>query len=147
MEEAFPPFPPFLPSPSLQATGKNLASAPSRHMIEMDRQVIRGIVTTVMLFGSLIVAWSVAGVAIEVNRIDSMLRTAVNTHTQIEVMKKKIADAGYDIEDEPSALKFMAPTITATGPTHSVLVYSTHLTVTLGFDLKGRLTSYHLERA
>jgi hypothetical protein len=106
----------------------------------MNKRLIGGIVTGVLLLALIGVAATAAGVGSEASKMDTMLKTDVTQHTQKDAVKKQLADAGYTIEQE-------SPNIKATGPNHSLVVYSTHLTLDLGFDANGGLNSYHLERA
>jgi hypothetical protein len=46
---------------------------------------------------------------------------------------------GFELNDTPTETQ-------GKGPLHSLLVYSTRLTVKLGFDEQGRNTTYHLDR-
>ena len=79
------------------------------------------------------------GVGGEASKMDALLKDDIAQHKSVAEMQKQLADAGYTVEAQAPAMK-------ATGPNHSVVVYSTHLTLALGFDDAGKLTSYHLER-
>ena len=79
------------------------------------------------------------GVGGEASKMDSLLKDDMAQHKSVLEMQKQLVDAGYTIEAP-------APSMKAVGPNHSILVYSTHLTLALGFDDAGKLTSYHLDR-
>ncbi len=96
-----------------------------------------GAVLLLLVVWVLMVAAKVGG---EASKMDSMLKADVNKHSPVAEVKQQLADAGYTIQGD-------VPNITATGPKHSLVVYTTWLTLDLGFDTSGLLTSFHLDRA
>lgn len=106
----------------------------------MNKRLIGGIVTGVLLLVVIAVAVTAAGVGGEASKMDAMLKADIGQKKQMEDVKKQLAGAGYTIEQQ-------TPTLKATGPVHSLVVYQTHLTLELGYDPSGILVSYHLERA
>lgn len=97
---------------------------------------IGGILLLILIW-VILVAANVGG---EASKMDSMLKSDVNKHASLAEVKQQLANAGYVVQGD-------APKMTATGPKHSLLVYTTWLTLDLGFDSSGLLTSYHLDRA
>jgi hypothetical protein len=96
-----------------------------------------GAVILLLVIWVVIVAMGVGG---EASKMDSMLKADVTKHATVDEVKQQLTQAGYAMQGD-------APTIKATGPKHSLVVYSTYLTLDLGFGQDGTLTSYHLDRA
>ena len=91
----------------------------------------------------ILIAWvgiTVAGVAGEASKADSFLTDAIASHMPQADVSQKLKDMGFEMSDSPGAS-------TGTGPTHSLIVYSTHLTVNLTYDKDGKATSYHLDKS
>ena len=105
----------------------------------MKKGLIFGGVGGLLLLIVIMVAVLAIGVGGEASKMDALLKNDISQHKSVEDMQKQLADAGYTIEAQAPAMK-------AVGPNHSIVVYSTHLTLALGFDDTGKLTSYHLER-
>jgi hypothetical protein len=106
----------------------------------MNKGLIFGIVGGLVV---IIVAWVAivaANVGGEASKMDSMLKDDIKQHKAVDEVKKQLTDAGYTIEGA-------APNFKATGPKHSLVVYTTWLTLDLGFDADGTIHSYHLDRA
>ena len=76
----------------------------------------------------------------EASKADALLKEAVANHMAQPELSQKLKDMGFEMSDQPEAS-------TGNGPVHSLLVYSTHLTVNLTFDKDGKANSYHLDRA
>jgi len=85
------------------------------------------------------VAFVAATVGGEASKMDTMLKADMAQRMDMDAVEKQITDAGFKINEE-------SPDVKATGPDHSMVVYSTHLTLDLTFDRSGVLTSYHLDR-
>ncbi|MDR3688826.1 MAG: hypothetical protein P4L46_05555 [Fimbriimonas sp.] len=98
--------------------------------------IVGGVVFLVLVF-VIVVA---AGVGGEASKMDALLKADVQQHKSVDDVKKQLADAGYTIQQD-------VPSVKAIGPKHSLLVYTTRLTLDLGFNQTGALTSYHLDRA
>ena len=92
----------------------------------------------------LVILIAVGGLAIsvggEASKMDQMMKDDLSQHKLIQDVQKQISDAGFTVQEQTPKLK-------ATGPKHSIIVYSTNLTLELGFDESGKMTSYHLDRA
>lgn len=91
----------------------------------------------------ILIAWiliTVSAVAGEASKADAFLKDATANHMPQADVSQKLKDMGFQMTDSPGAS-------TGNGPTHSLLVYSTHLTVNLTFDKDGKATSYHLDKS
>lgn len=91
----------------------------------------------------ILVAWvgmTVAAVAGEASTADAFLKNATATRMPQADVSQKLKDMGFTMTDS-------AGSSTGNGPTHSLLVYSTHLTVNLTFDKDGKATAYHLDKS
>ena len=64
----------------------------------------------------------------------------MNKHSPVAEVKQQLADAGYTIQGD-------VPKITATGPNIRWSFTLLWLTLDLGFDTSGLLTSFHFEWA
>ena len=80
-----------------------------------------------------------AGVAGEASQVDQVLKDSMNQHMMQAQLSQKLSSMGFKMTDGPEKS-------TGDGPTHSMLIYSTHLTVQLTFDADGKNTGYHLDR-
>jgi len=106
----------------------------------MKKGWIFGIVVGVLLLAIVSVAVVAAGVGGEASKMDTLMKDDLQQHKSVADVQKQLADAGYTIQEQTPKLK-------AVGPNHSLVVYSTHLTLDLGFDESGKMISYHLDRA
>ena len=91
----------------------------------------------------LILVWvglTASAMASEGNTADTFLKGAVNTKMPQAEVEQKLRDMGFQMTDSPGAA-------TGTGPTHSLLVYSSHLVVNLTYDQDGKTHSYHLDKS
>ncbi|HLK14523.1 MAG TPA: hypothetical protein VKT78_06935, partial [Fimbriimonadaceae bacterium] len=90
----------------------------------------------------LILVWVVAtaaSVASEASKADQILKDAESKHvTQAEV-DGQLRALGFELTETPMETQ-------GKGPVHSLLVYSTRLTVRLGFDEQGHNNAYRLDR-
>ncbi len=75
----------------------------------------------------------------EASAADKLLKQTLNQHLTQPEIDAKLHNLGFAMSDSPASSK-------GVGPTHSVLLYSTHLTVDLEFDAQGKNTSYHIDR-
>ena len=71
--------------------------------------------------------------------MDKMLKDDVTRHAPVAEVQSQLAAAGYKVEGQLPKLK-------ATGPTHTVIVYSTSLWVELTFNEDGTMSGFHLDR-
>jgi len=102
-----------------------------------------GIWLGVVVVFVILIAWvgiTVSAVAGEASRADAFLKDATANHMAQADVSQKLKDMGFEMSDSPG-------TSTGTGPTHSLLVYSTHLTVNLTYDKDGKAHSYHLDKS
>lgn len=102
----------------------------------------KGIWIGVSVFVVAILVWVVvvvAGVGGEAAKMDAMMKDDVQQHKSLDEVKKQLTDAGYTIQGDDKSMK-------ADGPKHSLLVYTTWLTINLGFDENAVLRTYHLDR-
>ena len=91
----------------------------------------------------ILIAWvgiTAAGIGGEASRADAFLKDATVNHMAQADVSQQLKDMGFQMSDSAGAS-------TGTGPTHSLIVYSTHLTVNLTFDKDGKTTSYHLDKS
>jgi hypothetical protein len=91
----------------------------------------------------ILIAWigiTVSAVAGEASTADAFLTNATVNHMPQAEVSQKLKEMGFQMSDSPG-------TSTGNGPNHSLLVYSTHLTVNLTFDKDGKATSYHLDKS
>ena len=86
------------------------------------------------------VGTTAAGMASESSTADSYLKGAIANHTTQQEISQKLTGMGFQMNDSKGSS-------TGTGPTHSLLVYSTHLVVNLTFDQDGKAMSYHLDKS
>src|SRR5438105_5717757 len=77
------------------------------------------------------VGMTVSAVAGEASKADAFLKEATANHMPQSEVSQKLKDMGFEMTDSPG-------TSTGNGPSHSLLVYSTHLTVNLTFDKDGK---------
>jgi hypothetical protein len=90
----------------------------------------------------ILIAWvgmTVSAVSGESSKADDFLKDAVASHMPQAELSQKLKDMGFEMTDSKGSS-------TGTGPTHSLVVYSTHLTVNLTFDQDGKANSYHLDK-
>jgi hypothetical protein len=106
----------------------------------MNFKRLFGIIGGLVLLVGCAVAYLAATVGSEAGKMDAMLKADLSVHKPIGDIKKELTDAGYSIDQE-------SPTLKATGPKHSLVVYTTWLTIELDFDRSGVISSYHLDRA
>ena len=109
-------------------------------MLRMKKGVVWSIVIGVLLIVLISVGIVASSVGGEASKMDTMLKDDMHQHKSMAEVKKQITDMGYTIQQE-------TPNMKATGPKHSLIVYTTWLTLDLGFTPEGALTSYHLDRA
>lgn len=91
----------------------------------------------------ILIAWvgiTVAAVAGEASTADAFLTNATTTHMAQADVSQKLKEMGFTMSDSSGSS-------TGNGPTHSLLVYSTHLTVNITYDKDGKTTSYHLDKS
>jgi hypothetical protein len=91
----------------------------------------------------ILIAWAgmtVSAISGESNTADTFLKEAVASHMPQADVSQKLKDMGFTMTDSPG-------TSTGTGPTHSLVVYSTHLVVNLTYDADGKANSYHLDKS
>jgi hypothetical protein len=81
-----------------------------------------------------------ASVGKEASKMDDAMKQDLSKHLALDDVKKQLTDESYQITGT-------GPEMDATGPTHSFVVYSTHLTLKLDFNSDGKMTGYHLDRA
>jgi hypothetical protein len=106
----------------------------------MKKGLIFGIVGGVLLLVVVWVAVFAANLGGEASKMDGMLKDDIRQHKNLEDVKKQLVAEGYSMEGSSAQMK-------ATGPKHSLLVYTTWLTLDLSFDDTGALSRYHLDRA
>jgi len=99
--------------------------------------VIVSVVLGAILLSVIVLA---AGVGSEASKMDKMLKDDIAKHMSFSDIKSQLAQAGYTTEGE-------LPTLKATGPKHSMVVYTTWLYVNITFDQSGTINGYHLDRA
>ena|SRR5579885_3143929 len=90
----------------------------------------------------ILIVWigmTASAISSEASAADSYLKGAVANKTPQAQVEQKLRDMGFTVTDSPGAAA-------GTGPTHSLLVYSTHLVANLTFDKDGNTHSYHLDR-
>ena len=68
------------------------------------------------------------------------MKQDMTAKTSLEDVKKQLADEHYEVTGG-------IPTLEATGPVHSLIVYQTHLTLKIDFTPEGKMNGYHLDRA
>jgi hypothetical protein len=76
----------------------------------------------------------------ESSAADSYLKAAIANKTPQAEVSNKLKEMGFTMTDSPGSS-------TGVGPTHSLVVYSTHLTVNLTFDKDGNTLSYHIDKS
>jgi hypothetical protein len=91
----------------------------------------------------ILIAWvgmTVSAVSGESSKADAFLKDAVANHMPQAEVSQNLKDMGFEMTDTPGSS-------TGNGPTHSLLVYSTHLVVNLTYDAEGKAHSYHLDKS
>ncbi len=81
-----------------------------------------------------------AGVGKEASSMDEKMKQDLSQHMALEDVKKQLMDQSYEVN-------VTGTQIDANGPSHSFIVYSTHLTLKLDFNAEGHMTGYRLDKA
>ena len=105
----------------------------------MKKGAVWGIVGGVV---GLVVVWVVvvaAGVGSEASNMDRVLKDQLHSHVTQDALASALSKEGYAVTPGAS--------FAATGPKHSLLVYTTWLTVTADFTPEGQMKGYQLARA
>lgn len=102
------------------------------HVIAITSFVLGAVILSVIVLA--------ASVGSEASKMDKLLKDDMAKHVSFSDVKAQLAQAGYTTE---GAL----PTLKATGPKHSVVIYTTWLYVNITFDQTGAMNGYHLDRA
>ncbi len=106
----------------------------------MKKGAIFGIIGAVVLILVIFVGMAAMKMGGEASNMDAMLKSDLSQHKAAADVKKQLQEAGYQMTGD-------VPEIKATGPKHSLIVYTTWLTLDLTFNTDGLLTGYHLDRA
>lgn len=105
----------------------------------MNKWAIIGIVGGLFLLILIAFAATAASVGGEASRIDNLMKQDMTAKTPFEDVKKQLAEEHYEVSGA-------IPTLQATGPNHSLVVYQTHLTLKVDFTPEGQMNGYHLDR-
>jgi hypothetical protein len=106
----------------------------------MKKGWIIGGVCGVLFLALLSVGILAASVGKEASVMDALLKEDVKQNKSVAEVQKQLADNGYTVQEQ-------APKLKAVGPKHSIIVYSTNLTLEIGFDDAGKMHNYHLDRS
>ena len=100
--------------------------------------------TVLSLFGIAIVLVAVvaAGVGGDASNLNGYLHDAVSKHASLDEVKQKLTSTGVNLDANPAPAQ-----LTGTGPHHSALLYSTWLTVRVGFDNDQKAHEFEINRA
>jgi len=82
-----------------------------------------------------------AGIGGEASKADQYLKDQMTAHAPLADMKTHLSDMGFQFDSSSSPTE-----LTATGPHHLAVVYSTWLTLKLTGNEEGKVTGYHLDR-
>lgn len=105
----------------------------------MNKWMIGGIIGGVILLVAIGFGVTAAGVAGEASRVHDLMEKDMTAKPTLDEVKKQLADEHYEVTGD-------LPTINATGPNHSMIVYQTHLTLRIEFNSEGKMNGYHLDR-
>ncbi len=119
---------------------RNLYGKYLRPRFSMKKGWIIGGVCGFFFLILLAVAIVAAGVGKEASVMDTLMKNDLSVKKTVAEVQKQLADNGYTIEQQ-------APNLKAVGPKHSLLVYSTNLTLEVNFDEAGKVHGYHLDRS
>jgi hypothetical protein len=106
----------------------------------MKKGLVWSIVVGIALLILIAVAVLAASVGKEASVMDTLMKDDLHQHKPVADVQKQLSEQGYTVE-QPS------PQLKASGPNHSILIYSTHLKLDVGFNEAGQMISYHLDRA
>ena len=97
-----------------------------------------GVVVVVLALGAW-VGMTFSAIMSDSSKAEEFLKGALANHTVQAEVSPKLREMGFEMTDSPGSS-------TGNGPTHSLLVYSSHVTVNLTFDKDSKLTAYHLDK-
>lgn len=103
----------------------------------------KGISIGVTVVLVLLLVWTgivAASMGSETSQLDTTLKAAVNRHEGMDELQQQLNGMGYQVSPGGNGLQ-------GVGPKHSILAYSTWLTLTLDFDQEKKNTGYHIDRA
>jgi len=107
----------------------------------MDKKRLIGmIVGAVVLIAVILVVIMAIGLGGEASKLDAMLKQDVTSHASVDDVKKQLTDLGYQIGSSS------ATEISATGPHHSAIIYSSWLALTVTFNSEGKAVAEHFDR-
>lgn len=105
----------------------------------MNKKVVIGVVCAVVV---LILGWVgivASQVGSEASALHDMLEAKLKDHVSREDLQAALSAKGFTVEP--------APAFRATGPKHTMVVYTTWLTVTAEFSAENKMSGYHMDRA
>lgn len=105
----------------------------------MNKKVVAGVVSGLVVLVMVWVGVVAAQVGSEASALHDMLESKLHAKATRDDLQASLTSKGFSVE--PGA------TFVATGPKHSMLVYTTWLTVKAEFSAEGTMTSYHMDRA
>jgi hypothetical protein len=78
----------------------------------------------------------------EASKLKDLMDADLKAHNSVDQVKQELAGMNYVVGATADPT-----TLTATGPRHSALIYSTWLTLKLTFNDTQKMTAYHIDRA
>lgn len=98
-----------------------------------------GVSALVLILG--IWAWTgISGLTAENAQTETLLKDALAKHQAQAEVSQALTSAGYKMVDSQGKS-------TGTGPDHQIIIVSKHVTLDLGYNEEGHLTSYKIDHS
>ena len=106
----------------------------------MNKRPIIAFISVIVRAIAAFVAYTAARIGREASNMDALLKADIAQRKTIDEARTQMKENGFTIDSD-------SPTLKGSGQKHSMIAFTTWLTVDVTSDSSGVVTSYHIDRA